>query len=200
IDCRRPGTSAPAPRGTAGPRSAERHRHEPASAQRCTPRRPESHVWRPRGKGYIWRARDDIAAAFSAFGLDLWFKPLVAIRGWSRVRPLRAHLLHMAQRLPQAGEPGVLVLADQPHAPGERVTAAAGAPGVHERVQHAPLRLAEPGHHRDGKCGEHHLAAVTDHAPGHLAAKRVLRLPGDLDPRVTRLLAELPAAADGRRL
>src|SRR5262245_35734875 len=138
--------------------------------------------------------------AFPAFGLDLWFKPLPAIRGWSRVRSLRAHLLYVAQRLPQVGEPGVLVLADQPHAPGQRVAAAAGHPGVHQRVEDAPLRLAEPGHHRDGKCGEHHLVGVTDDAPGHLAAEGALRLPGDLYPRVTGLLPEPAAAADGGRL
>src|SRR5215471_8282484 len=152
------------------------------------------------GKGNIWPAHRHVSGAFLAFGLDLWFKPLPAIRGWSRVRPLRAHLLHVAQRLPQVGEPGVLVLADQPHAPGERVAAAAGHPGVHERVEDAPLRLAEPGHHRDGKCGEHHLVIVTDDAPGHLAAERELRLPGDLYPGVTGLLTEPAAAADGGRL
>src|SRR5215470_2267037 len=140
------------------------------------------------------------AALSRAFGLDLWFKPLPAIRGWSRLRSLRAHLLYVAQRLPQVGEPGVLVLADQPHAPGQRVAAAAGHPGVHQRVEDAPLRLAEPGHHRDGKCGEHHLVGVTDNAPGHLAAERVLRLPGDLYPRVTGLLPEPAAAGDGGRL
>src|SRR5215470_16135680 len=141
-----------------------------------------------------------VSGAFPAFGLDLWFKPLPAIRGWSRARPIRAHLLHVAQRLPQVGQPRVLVLADQPHAPGKRVAAAAGHPGVHERVEDAPLRLAEPGHHRDGECGEHHLVVVTDDAPGHLAAERVLRLPGDLYPRVAGLLTEPAAAADGGRL
>src|SRR5262245_61279886 len=67
-------------------------------------------------------------------------------------------------------------------------------------VEDAPLRLAEPGHHRNGKCGEHHLVGVTDNAPGHLAAERVLRLPGDLYPRVTGLLPEPAAAGDGGRL
>src|SRR5215472_8298175 len=152
------------------------------------------------GKGNIWPAHRHVSGAFLAFGLDLWFKPLPAIRGWSRVRPLRAHLLHVAQCLPQVGEPGVLVLADQPHAPGERVAAAAGHPGVHERVEDAPLRLAEPGHHRDGKCGEHHLVVVADDAPGDLAAERVLGLPGYLYPRVAGLLTEPAAAADGGRL
>src|SRR5215831_1335400 len=152
------------------------------------------------GKGNIWPAHRHVSGAFLAFGLDLWFKPLPAIRGWSRVRPLRAHLLHVAQRLTQVREPGVLVLADQSHAPGERVAAAAGHPRVHERVEDLPLRLAEPGHHGDGKCGEHHLVVVTHNAPGHLAAERVLRLPGDLYPGVPGLLTEPAAAADGGRL
>src|SRR5215813_10261641 len=50
-------------------------------------------------KGYIWWHAATSRALSSAFGLDLWFKPLAAIRGWSRVRPLRAHLFHVAQRL-----------------------------------------------------------------------------------------------------
>src|SRR2546430_16931176 len=162
--------------------------------------RRERHVRQRAGKGSSWRAPSHVSGAFLVFGLGLWYKPLLAIRGWSRVRPLRAHLLHVAQRLPQVGGPGVLVLADQPHAPRERVAAAAGHPGVHQRVEDAPLRLAEPGHHRDGKCGEHHLVGVTDNAPGHLAAERMLRLPGDLYPGVTGLLTEPAAAADGGRL
>src|SRR5215472_11233824 len=166
---------APSPEGTKVPSGKARKRQHLAGTQPCR-------------------------RAFLAFGLDLWFKPLPAIRGWSRVRPLRAHLLHMAQRLTQVREPGVLVLADQSHAPGERVAAAAGHPRVHERVEDLPLRLAEPGHHGDGKCGEHHLVVVTHNAPGHLAAERVLRLPGDLYPGVTGLLTEPAAAADGGRL
>lgn len=102
----------------------------------------ESYVLAGRGKSRIWLARCDAGGALLAFGLDLWFKPLAAIRGWSRVRPLRTYLLHAAQCLPQVGEPGVLVLTDQAHAPGESVAATAGRPGIDEGVQHPPLRLA----------------------------------------------------------
>src|SRR5262249_50595883 len=41
---------------------------------------------------------------------------------------------------------------------------------------------------------------VADDAPGHLAAERVLGLPGYLYPRVAGLLTEPAAAADGGRL
>src|SRR2546429_3510893 len=200
VNCRRSGTFARAPRCPIRARSPGAGRHGPAGTARCLLRKARKSRPATGGKGSIWPAHSHVSGAFLAFGLDLWYKPLLAIRGWSRVRPLRAHLLHVAQRLPQVGEPGVLVLADQAHAPGERVAAAAGHPGVHQRVEDAPLRLAEPGHHRDGKCGEHHLVVVTDNAPGHLAAERVLRLPGDLYPGVTGLLTEPAAAADGGRL
>src|SRR5262249_40213919 len=84
----------------------------------------------------------------------------------------------------QRAEPGVLVFPDQADAPGERVTAATGHPRVDERVEHPALALAQPGHNRHGKCGEHHFPALAHHAPGNLAAEPPLRLAGDLDPRL----------------
>src|SRR5215469_6838994 len=137
------------------------------------------------------------AAHYARFGLDLWFKPLAVIHRWSRPGPLGANLFHLAQCVAQRAEPGVLVFPDQAHAPGERVTAAAGHPGVHERVEHPALGLAQPGHDRHGKCGEHHFPALAHHAPGHLAAEPPLRLAGDPDPRLARLLTE-PAARPRR--
>src|SRR5579859_2081694 len=129
----------------------------------------------------------------ATFGLDLWFKPLALIHRWSRARPLGANLLHVTKCVAQRAEPGVLVLPDQADAPGKRVTAAAGHAGVDERVQHPPLRLAQPGHHRDRQCGEHHFPALAHHTPGHLAAEPQFRFAGDADPGVTGLLAEPPA-------
>src|SRR5258708_33339911 len=106
----------------------------------------------------------------------------------------------MVQRLPEVREPAILVLADQPHAPGKRVAAAPGDASVDERVEDEPLRLAEPGHHRHPECGEHHLLLGADDAPGDLAAEPVLGLASDAAPLLTRLLAAPPAAApDGRR-
>src|SRR5690348_1712426 len=127
------------------------------------------------------------------FGLDLWFKPLALIHRWSRAGPLGANLFYLTQCVAQGTEPGVLVLADQAHAPGECVAATAGHAGLHERVQHPALGLPQPGHHRDRKCGEHHFPALAHHAPGHLAAEPHFRLAGDPDPGVSGLLAEPPA-------
>jgi hypothetical protein len=45
--------------------------------------------------------------------------------------PAGPDLLNLAQRRLQVGQPGVLVLADQTHAPGQRVTAAAGYAAVY---------------------------------------------------------------------
>src|SRR5215471_7384696 len=133
-------------------------------------------------------------------GLDLWFKPLDVIHCWSRAGPLGPNLFYVAQRVPQGGEPGVLVLPHQPHAPGERIAAAAGHAGLDERVEHPALGLAQPGHDRNGKCGEHHFPALADHAPGHLAAEQPLRLPRDPDPGLAGLLAEPPAPAGRDRI
>ena len=45
------------------------------------------------------------------------------------------------------------MLADQPHAPGQRVGARPGDTGVDQGVEDQPLRLAQPGHHRRGDVG-----------------------------------------------
>src|SRR5215467_1491741 len=127
------------------------------------------------------------------FGLDLWFKPLAIIRRWSRAGPLGANLFYLTQCVAQGTEPGVLVLADQAHAPGECVAATAGHAGLDERVQHPALGLPQPGHHRDRKCGEHHFAALAHHAPGHLAGEPHLRLARNANPGVAGLLTEPPA-------
>src|SRR6202046_5487021 len=81
------------------------------------------------------------------------------------------------------------------YARGRGVAAAAGPPRVAQRVEHEPLLLAQPGHDRHRKCGEHHFLLVADHAPGDLAAEPVLGLPGDLDPLLPRVLAEPAAGA-----
>src|SRR5215472_5808990 len=143
--------------------------------------------------GHRWRIPGGL-------GLDLWFKPLGVIHRWSRAGPLGPHLLHAAQGAAQGGEPGVLVLPDEPHAPGERVAAAAGHAGLDEGVEHPALRLAQPGHDRHGKCGEHHFPALTDHAPGDLAAEQPFRLSRDPDPDLTGLLAEPPTPAGRDRV
>src|SRR5690242_9711335 len=104
--------------------------------------------------------------------------------------PLVADFLDVAQGVTQPGQPGVGVLSGQPHAPGQRVAAAAGHARLDQRVEHPAFGLAQPGHDRDGQRGEHLGHARAGDAPGHLAPELVLGLPGDLDPAAPGLLAE----------
>ena len=62
--------------------------------------------------------------------------------GGLRSGALGPDLLHLLQGGAQVRQPRILVLADQAHAPGQRVAAAAGDPGVHQGVEDEPLRLA----------------------------------------------------------
>src|SRR5262245_43647465 len=73
---------------------------------------------------------------------------LAAARSGGRPRALVPDLLHSVQRLAQVAEPRLLVLADQPHAPGKRVAAAPGDAGVDQGVKDLAFALPEPGHHR----------------------------------------------------
>src|SRR4051794_33381033 len=57
-------------------------------------------------------------------------------------RTLLAELVHGAHGVPQLGEPLVRVLADQRHAPRQRVGARTGHARVDERVEHLALLLA----------------------------------------------------------
>ena len=65
--------------------------------------------------------------------------------------------------------------------------AAAGHPARDQRVEHQPLRLAQPGHHRHRQAGEHLPGAAGQRAPGHLAAVAVLGLAGHRDPLLAGL-------------
>src|SRR5215813_2538771 len=160
----------------------------------------ETQSW-ARAKNECKRPREGAVGCIQeGLGLDLWFKPLGVIHRWSRAGALGPNLLHVAQCVAQCGEPGVLVLPHQPHAPGERVTAAAGYAGLDEGVEHPALGLAQPRHDRNGKCGEHHFPALADHAPGHRAAEQPLRLTRDPDPGLAGLLAEPPAPAGRDRI
>ena len=64
------------------------------------------------------------------------------------VWPIGPDLLNLAQGRPQVGQPGLLVLTDEAHAPGESVTAATGHAGVNESVKHPSLGLPKAGHNR----------------------------------------------------
>src|SRR5690606_30970230 len=76
------------------------------------------------------------------------------------------------------------------HAPGERVAAAAGDPGVHEGVQDAAFGLAEARHDRHRESREHLPPAAAVHAPRHLVPEALLGLAGDGDAALPRVLAE----------
>src|SRR6185437_10517929 len=114
------------------------------------------------------------------------------------VRALRPQPVDRAHRLAQLGQPGVGVLADQPHAPGQRLRPGPGNARVDERVEHLPLRLPQPGHHRRRQRGEQLPGAAGDGAPGDLAAVPVLGLLRDRDPLVPGVLPE-PADPAGLR-
>src|SRR3954471_1310442 len=105
---------------------------------------------------------------------------------WSR----GPRALDVLQGVTQLTEPVIGVLADQPHTPGQGVTAAARHTGLDERVQHPPLRLPQPRHHRHRELGEHHRLGSALDAPRHLAGEPVLGLTGDVDPLLARLLTE----------
>jgi hypothetical protein len=79
--------------------------------------------------------RDDRVPALNSGG------DAIAAHRASGVRPLRPDLLNLAQRGSQVGQPGVLVRADEAHAPGQRVAAAAGNPAIHEGIEYLPLAL-----------------------------------------------------------
>src|SRR6516162_9551519 len=189
----RPGASYA--RIAAGTRRRDRERcsRRPACPGPCRWRPPRKAAARWIGNERKPRQETTATAHSARLGLDLWCKPLAVIHRWSRAGPLGANLLHLAQCVAQRAQPGVLVFPDQADAPGERVTAAAGHPGLDERVEHPALGLAQPGHDRYGKCGEHHLPALGHHAPGHPSAESPLRLAGDPDTRLPRLFAEPPA-------
>src|SRR5580658_4309581 len=101
----------------------------------------------------------------------------------------------MLQRRAQVGKPRVLVLADQSHAPGKRVAAAPGYPGLDQRVKDHALGLPQPGHHRYRERGEHHSAIPGPNTPRDLTPEGVLGFMGDLDPLLPGLLAEPATAA-----
>ena len=88
---------------------------------------------------------------------------------------------------PRAGRPVARTTRARPSASGRR--------RVDERVEHQPLRLAEPGHRRCGDVGPELVVLADRNAPRDLALEPVLRLLGDLHPLVAGLLAERRGAA-----
>ena len=91
--------------------------------------------------------------------------------------------------------------ADQPHRPGQRVRPGPGHPGVDQRVEHDPLGLAQPRHHRHRRVVNSSTVLAQPRAPGDLALVAVLGLAGDLDALVAGGppgSGDAPAAAAAR--
>jgi hypothetical protein len=103
---------------------------------------------------------------------------------------LLAQLVDLGHRLAQAAQPVFGVLADEAHAPGERVGARAGYAGVDEGVEHLTFALAQPRHDRHREVGEQHPGIADAGAPGDLAPVARLRLGRDLHPLLAGLFAE----------
>src|SRR4051794_18826862 len=110
-------------------------------------------------------------------------------------RPLRAYVGHRGHRLPELGQPFVLMLGYQPHTPGQRLRTRPCHTGVDERVEHLPLRLTQPGHDRSRHVREQ-LGPVTDRdLPRDLAVEPALCLGCDRHPLAAGVLAERLRAA-----
>src|SRR4051794_25178190 len=66
-----------------------------------------------------------------------------------------ACLLYGDQGITELLDPVALVLADELDAPGQRLAATSGDPGINQGVEHLALVVAQTGHDRDGEAGEH---------------------------------------------
>src|SRR3954451_14173482 len=101
-----------------------------------------------------------------------------------------AYVGHVLEGLAQLLEPLTLVLADEAHAPRQRLTPAAGDPGLDQHVEHGALGQAQPGHDRDAQAREQLLPVAAARPPRHLSAVAVLGLTSERDPDVAGVLAE----------
>ena len=187
----RGGGRRPAPRSrSTGPRAARRRRGPPARAGAPRPGCAYGRVAVCHGACLPAVTRQSVAAASTAvdpgpqrvstaLGAGAPSRPPALRRpGPCCARRRRGH------RLAQLGEPVVLVLADQAHAPGQRVGARAGDAGVDEGVEdHAAAAGAagsSPARPRGSTAPRGRRP--TAHAPRDLGVVAVLGLAGDLHP------------------
>ena len=105
-------------------------------------------------------------------------------------RPAVADLLHRGHRVAQLADPVRLVLGHQADAPGQRLAPAAGHAGVDQRVEHAAVAHAQPGHHRHAGRGEEGLGPPALRPPRHGAPEGRLGLLRDAHAGRPGLLAE----------
>src|SRR5438132_2530193 len=165
--------------------SAERATADPLPAGRGRPSRPRPVTVTAATDGETRSATETSVSEYASSS-----RRSGAGSGAGDIRTLTAHLLHTRQGLPQAGDPVGLVLRHEPHAPRERLTPAARHPRVDQSVEHPPVLETEAGHDRDAEGGEQFLLATAPRPPGDLAPEDALRLVGDANASVARLVAE----------
>src|SRR5260221_5925037 len=115
-------------------------------------------------------------------------------------RAAGADLRDLRHRSAELLEPAALVLFDEPDAPRDRLTAAAGDARVHERVEDHALLLAEPGHDRDRHVREEERLVAVLHAPRDRPLEPSFGLVRDRHALLAGVLAVLLDAARGRGL
>ena len=160
--------------------------------------------WRPRGSGQEsvpsdLAAGDEVVVATAANMIvaierSPALKDTLAVsRSGLRPAPARP-----CERLAEVAQPVVLSFGHEPHAPRERVAAAACDPRLDQGVEHPTFRQPQSGHGRHAERREGHPLVGADHAPAHRAAEPMLGLVGDLHAPGSRVLPE-PADARGER-
>src|SRR5258706_2008249 len=115
-------------------------------------------------------------------------------------RAAGADLRDLRHRFAELLEPVALVLLDEPDAPRDRLTAAAGDARVHERVEDHALLLAEPGHDRDRHAREEERLVAVLHAPQDRPLQPAFGLVRDRPALLAGGLAVLLDSARGRCL
>src|SRR3954453_15950953 len=179
--------------GTAWTTSAigwtRRRARSSASWKHPTPRPPRASIAKPMGSSPTRSSRSPRAHEPRP-GTTASYPALFVRAGDSGRRALGTDVGHVAHRLAQLGQPVVLVLGDEAHAPGERVRTRPRHAGVHERVEHLTLRLPQPGHGLCGEVGEQLLLLADAHRPADRAFIATLGLLRDRHPLVAGLLTE----------
>ena len=133
----------------------------------CSTRTPWPNPW-PHTFGYheFFHAATVLAAI--CHHVAIWLAAVLGCRQslvGGRRRALGPQVVHLRHGRPQLGQPLVGVLPDQPHRPGQRVRAGAGHAGVDQRVEHDPLGLPQPRHHRHRRDREQLDSCSPSRAP-----------------------------------
>ena len=130
----------------------------------------------------LQEARPELTWTLTAMSYDAF----ELAEAWAR----RAGFVDGDERVAELVDPLAFVVADEAHAPRERVGAAAGDARADERVEHLALRHAQPRHHRHRERREHPPLVAADRAPRDLAAGALLGLVGDPHALLAGVLTE----------